>query len=592
MVFSQTLYHGITRSFWGPKFSIHQTGNLSAILSYYWGDKGSIHPGLHVGHLSYCLAQAMGCTPIILVGMDLAFTGDTLHAADIRSTVDRRPAPHLASEDIFGGLVKTDPAFKSFVSELEREIKNAGTLCIDATEGGAQKEGTIIMRLTDALDAYCREDHPEIGKILEEAGSQRDPAHYDELARDLKHAEEGVEEIKKNCADTLKTIKKLRAMKRKGGEGSPAYSDLTRKAEMMTSRIGARGRIISMLEHYNFANMLFMGKDEVKRIDDITNPFEKLDKQLDRAEVYYTTLARALSPFRRDVRGLLKRIGAEREAQVRFGQSAQHWRDYYAYAEALMECDNYGGAESLLQKVIELKPDCSDAYYRLGEIYFGQNRFDTARAVLNKALALNSNYGGAQDLLKKCRGRNRAWEKKCSEIRARFLKNPPGEESRMERLLEAGNFYYRIKDYGRAVQEYLKVIGSHPGSADAYYHLGHAYFALEDFDRGVEALSSALTCSSDNPAIYRDLGLVSMNRGLHDAAERFFLKTLELKPEDLEVKELLGNTYVQKGMFAQAIKVYEEIVARNPRRRSAVHSLSRAYQSLIDSHPHQAEAKA
>ncbi len=65
---------------------------MSAILSYYWGDKGSITPGLHVGHLAFCLARAIGCNPIIFTGMDLAFTGDKLHAKDVESSIERTPA--------------------------------------------------------------------------------------------------------------------------------------------------------------------------------------------------------------------------------------------------------------------------------------------------------------------------------------------------------------------------------------------------------------------------------------------------------------------------------------------------------------------
>ena len=123
MVSTQTVYHKIIKSFWGPVFSVDQGGNLSSTLSYYWGDKGTITSGLHVGHTAFCLARALGCDPIIFTGMDLAFTGDKLHAKDVQSSIDRTPAEHLTCEDIFGNRIRTDPAFKSFVTELEQEIK-------------------------------------------------------------------------------------------------------------------------------------------------------------------------------------------------------------------------------------------------------------------------------------------------------------------------------------------------------------------------------------------------------------------------------------------------------------------------------------
>ncbi|MCK5188177.1 MAG: motility associated factor glycosyltransferase family protein, partial [Deltaproteobacteria bacterium] len=141
MVFSQTLYHKIAKTFWGPKFVMHMTDRLSGILSHYWGNKGTIPTGLHVGHFSFCLARAMGCDPIILVGMDLAFTGNKFHAEDIETNVPISPSEQYACEDIFGNMVNSDPTFKSFVIELNTEIKKTDALCIDATEGGAKKEG-------------------------------------------------------------------------------------------------------------------------------------------------------------------------------------------------------------------------------------------------------------------------------------------------------------------------------------------------------------------------------------------------------------------------------------------------------------------
>ena len=99
MVFTQTLYHKITKAFWGPKFSMHMMGNLSGALSYYWGDKGMVESGMHVGHLAFCMARVMGCNPIILVGMDLAFTEDKFHAESIETNVNISTSDQITDEE-------------------------------------------------------------------------------------------------------------------------------------------------------------------------------------------------------------------------------------------------------------------------------------------------------------------------------------------------------------------------------------------------------------------------------------------------------------------------------------------------------------
>ena len=592
MVFSQTLHHKITKRFWGEKFVMHMTDRLSGILSHYWGNKGTIPPGLHVGHLAFCLARAMGCDPIILVGMDLAFTGNKFHAEDIETNVPISPSEQYACEDIFGNMVNSDPAFKSFVIELNTEIKKTDALCIDATEGGAKKEGTKISRLRDAIDEYCQNEHPEIRDILHEESSKQDPVKYEELIEDLKSAEEASKEMKKISESTLKLIKKLRKMKKDCQERSPEYIKLTQKAEKMTVEIGSKGRIITMLESYNFANILFMGKDEIRRIDEIDNADEKLDKQLDRADSYYKNLIKALIPFSKDVQQLLKRLSDYQDSQETLKKSQKNWNDYFKSGLKLLKIEDYSDAESAFKKVIELKPDYSDAHYYLGKIYTEQNSFKNAISILQHAIALKSNSSRARNLLKKCQDRNQQWEERCKMIRGKFSKDSFPKIDKQEIILEAGNFYFRVKDYKRAEREYLEVINQDPSLPEAYYHLGHTYFAMKDFDKGVEALSKALELAPNNPAIYRDLGLVSIDRGLMEAAEKFLLKALEFKPNDLELKETLGNIYFNNGTFDKAVKTYEEILATNPDYKELPKTLSIAYQKLIRKNFQTSEAKA
>ena len=405
---------------------------------------------------------------------------------------------------------------------------------------------------------------------------------YDELIDDLKNALTTSREMKHTAESTLKLIKKLKQMKQDGQEGTPRYSSLSQKAEMLTTQIGAEGRIIGMLEHYNFSNLLFMGKDATQRIDEIQNPFDKLSKQLDRAETYYTTLLKALTPFAQDVQKLLKRLTLTQKAETDLAQSQKTWNDYLTYAASLITAENYADAEAPLYKILELNPECGDAHYYLGKIFYEQNRFASAVSALKKAQAFNSTLTNLQALLDHSLERKLQWDRKCEEIRSQFLISvPPGEKDTKELLLEAGNFYFRVKNYAQAEKEYLKAIYENPNLADAYYHLGHTYFAMNDLDRGVEALTSALNCAPDNPVIYRDLGLLSIDRGLLESAETFFQKALELDPDDCEVKELLANIYFNSGLFDKAIPIYEDILAANPDHKEIAQTLSRAYQHII-----------
>jgi len=586
MVFSQTLHHNITRKFWGEKFVLGTQDTLGTMLSYYWGDKGYVPTGLHVGHLAFCLAGAMGCNPIILTGMDLAFSGDKVHAGDIETKEHYVASDRFASEGIFGERLKSDAPFRSFVFDLNRAIRESNALCIDASEGGAKKEGARIMRLRDAVSEYCKVDHPEIRSILEEESQKFDDSLYDELQKDLIFVEKESKSMKRASRAILRIIGKFRAMKAAGRQTSSEYIKLTRKAEMLTRQAEGRGRIWNMLMNYNFANVLFMGREEIKKIDLIDDPYEKLEGQLDRAATYYKNFLDALTPFIDDIQKLTKRLARECTAKATFEKSAKTWRDYLSYGTDLFKAEIYREAEAAFKQAIELNPDHSEACYYLGRIYHEQNRFKAAASILEKAIALGSDVTDAKDLLDACNERNRQWDSRCRKLREKFYRQALQGRYEKAAILEGGNFYFRVKDYERAKQEYLSVIDRHPALPEAHYHLGHTYFAMQDFEKGVESLSKAMELEPDNPAIYRDLGLVSIKRGLVGSAERFLLKAIELKPDDLELHEILGNLYFNNDQYEKAVEIYERILAIKPDHHESANNLGRAYRKLIDDSLH------
>lgn len=145
--------------------------HLRLLLRKMLPDKGSLPPGGSVAITAYGLARLLGANPIIFVGQDLAYTGGYTHA---RGTVYENQ--RVASEGLIevpaigGGKVCTSPALKSFLIRFEELfLQDTGRLIIDATEGGALKRGTQVMKLSEAIDVYCKEMIP-VRKVIEERG--------------------------------------------------------------------------------------------------------------------------------------------------------------------------------------------------------------------------------------------------------------------------------------------------------------------------------------------------------------------------------------------------------------------------------------
>lgn len=140
------------------------------------GIRKSFRRRMNVGYCAFILAQEMGCSPIVLAGMDLAVSpGGLSHARGtanasevtlagdprtvrLRGRVETGDMPLIPVEAYFGGETLTFTYFHQILRGLEKSIALSMVPVIDATEGGAKKRGAIQMSLREALRIYTAEE--------------------------------------------------------------------------------------------------------------------------------------------------------------------------------------------------------------------------------------------------------------------------------------------------------------------------------------------------------------------------------------------------------------------------------------------------
>ncbi len=144
-------------------------------------DRGDLTAGATVAHAAFNLLAALGCDPIILVGMDLSYPGG-LHHVGGTAIQDQQFAetnrfytfemkerewylahrrqlirvPGVVEEEVW-----TSDVFLSYLRELEAMFAAGGRRVIDATEGGARKRHTDVMPLAEAIDRFATSPIPE-----------------------------------------------------------------------------------------------------------------------------------------------------------------------------------------------------------------------------------------------------------------------------------------------------------------------------------------------------------------------------------------------------------------------------------------------
>lgn len=164
-------------------------------LEGWWSSLNPNQEFLDMGHscatAAYAVAVKAGCSPIILIGQDLAYTDDKCHTDSIHQQFG---APNVAGtqkgvddlivEGIDGTPVRTSDTFNLFRFYFEQYIALNGIPVVDATEGGAKIAGSQIMTFREAIDRYCTRTLPyHMNDILEERHVTREEAiqKYDEI---------------------------------------------------------------------------------------------------------------------------------------------------------------------------------------------------------------------------------------------------------------------------------------------------------------------------------------------------------------------------------------------------------------------------
>lgn len=152
----------------GEKILYFDTAIIGRVQREVFGDQwntpqyymGGIPTGGNVASAAFSAARLMGARTIILVGQDMALTGEKEHAAgtfqsDRTFDLSNRNLPLVEGQD--GTMIPTLHVLKNYLIWFEDQIKQYPNLkVINATEGGAKVHGSRQMTLQKAITMYCK----------------------------------------------------------------------------------------------------------------------------------------------------------------------------------------------------------------------------------------------------------------------------------------------------------------------------------------------------------------------------------------------------------------------------------------------------
>ncbi len=226
----------------------------------------ALSTGGSVANSCFGLAESLKCRRIILVGQDLAYTGDKTH-----STVTVRGEKATAVEDlehvvmgtdINGDPIRTSKEFALYKGWFEDEIKrHPGLSVIDATEGGIRIEGTTLMTLKEAIEKECTKEF-DFGEILSGVGKLLPGDKKDRFVTYIAKIPGQLGELKRLINVSLSDYASMRRLVLNGNYHSSEFKRLFKESDDISKRIEnspvieyvhnqLQGRVSDMLDKVN-----------------------------------------------------------------------------------------------------------------------------------------------------------------------------------------------------------------------------------------------------------------------------------------------------------------------------------------------------
>ncbi len=201
LIYSYRFFPKALQQFTGKKVYMKlDTDTFSDYLSLKCGgyDFGTIRSGFSVAHSALDVAMKMGCEPVIMIGQDLAFTGNRNYAENLKMiTFDNNNLPpgSFYTKDIDGKDIVTDQKLDSMrlLFELMAAEYYQGKTIINATEGGQPIKGISNRKLAEVINEYCQTAKNITGQIDYIYNS-------------------GFQEIKRHASQAISNIREIRSL--------------------------------------------------------------------------------------------------------------------------------------------------------------------------------------------------------------------------------------------------------------------------------------------------------------------------------------------------------------------------------------------
>ena len=579
-----------------------------------------------VAHANILSAVILKCSPIVLVGQDLAFPTTRSHAQHTVLTDEREMKTAQLSDDnamwvegVNGDKVRTNRAYFSDKEYFERIVADNANHYINATEGGAHIRGTEIMTLEDVLERFCQEEQDIAGRLdtFFKHASPINPAHIVPEFRAMKKKVSAVMRLI-NKADTL-THNVQKSVRLLSQQGTPVAGwtslpqDVQRKLHQLDAyhvRLDSEKLLWELLDELTMEGLRQKERRQhsIAQLAQVPGKYlEWLVLGLEMREYINRVRKDTLSFIMKHLSLILDHYTAEQRLRAAIAQGGHTEQNLLKLAELYFQSEDIVLAKATLEELLAISAHHAEAHLGLGKIAFYQTDFAKAEAHFQIVERQDASVAKRiDDIRQGFASQYLGYAEKYYSIdsgtaRKMLLKGlrycPESVSLRENMVLLAEKDLAKICaaiDHER--QESRALLGDWHDALEnhdilaaclsphtvAEFYRQHAIMCIDtkDYAGAIESLQTALTCTPDRPELHVSIADVCFTLENYASGIAHLKKAVECDRNYAQFWENMGDNLCRTGQLDAAIAAYEQCFIVLPERLGLLRKIGDCYLAL------------
>lgn len=232
--------------------------------------------------------------------------------------------------------------------------------------------------------------------------------------------------------------------------------------------------------------------------------------------------------------------------------------------EVIKQLSNLYFNNHQFQKAIDLAQKCSsceDADRIMGMSYYNLEDYGKAQTLLQKAVAKNDKDGEAAYTL----GRTYLELENEKNAIPLYQKAISIEPDRNVWIYELGLIYYNQEDYKNALQYFnMAADKGYNKTSDYYENTGFAQLYTGDAENAMKTLNDLLSKKPNNKELINNIAYALYETKRYDGALIYYSKLLELNPNDAQSLFMAGMVFQKEGQKEKGQKICDKAIEMDP----------------------------